>query len=66
MNYLLDTNIVLTYLRDNKYSRRIEEKLHLFDFGNTLLVSIVVVAELKSIALQRKWGDKKVKNYSTC
>lgn len=60
MNYLLDTNIVLTYIRDTDISRKLEEDLNLLSDINNLLISVVSVGELKSIAKQQNWGIRKV------
>lgn len=61
MNYLLDTNIVLTCLRTNELSRKLTRHLNLFAPNVNLLVSVVTIAELKSIAKQNNWGKKRVK-----
>ena len=60
MNYLLDTNIVLTYIRDTAQSRRLEEDLQLLSGQHNLIVSVVSIGELKSIAKQNKWGKQKI------
>lgn len=62
MNYFLDTNLLLTYLRDNKQARNIEKELKLLEKGNNLLLSVVSVGEVKSIAIQNKWGKRKIEN----
>lgn len=59
MNYLLDTNIVLTCLRTNELSQRLTRQLELFAPNVSLLVSIVTVGELQSIAKQNNWGEKR-------
>lgn len=61
MNYILDTNLVLIYLRSNELTKKIEDDLKLFSNGNNLVVSIVTVGELKSISIQNKWGKQRVK-----
>jgi len=65
MNYFLDTNIVLIYLRDNEQAKNIERELKLLEKGNNLLVSVVSVGELKSLAIQNKWGKRKIENLLT-
>ncbi len=62
MNYLLDTNIALFYLRESSLSREIDAKYNPFGDGNIPLFSIVSWAEIKSIAFQNKWGNKKVQS----
>ncbi len=61
MNYLLDTNVLITYIRSNKYSERIDEVYNPLSFGNTSIISVVSIGEIKSIALQNNWGIKKQK-----
>lgn len=56
MNLLLDTNILLIYLRKQETANALEEKLQLFGNENTLIVSVVTIGEIKSIALQNSWG----------
>ena len=62
MNYFLDTNLVLIYLRDNEIARQIEDDVQLLQSDNNLLISVVTLGELKSIAKQNKWGKNKLKN----
>ncbi|WP_338789924.1 hypothetical protein [Bernardetia sp. MNP-M8] len=52
MNYFLDTNVVLIYLRDNIIARQIEADLQILQPKNNLLISVVTLGELKSIAKQ--------------
>lgn len=60
MDYLLDTNIVLIYLRQSGLKEDLDKRLSLFSPENTLLISVVSIGEAKSIALQRKWGERKI------
>lgn len=60
MNYILDTNLVLTYLRDNEQSRKLEEDLQLLSGRHNLIFSVVSVGELKSIAKRNRWGSRRV------
>lgn len=61
MNYLLDTNIVLIYTRGSSLAEEIDNKYNLFDSSNELYISVVTVAELKSIIIQRNYGEKKIR-----
>ncbi len=61
MNYILDTNLILIYLRDNELSRRIEKELNLLSGEHNLIISVVSVGELKSIAKQNKWGKRRLR-----
>lgn len=60
MNYLLDTNIIVTYVRDTEVTRRLEDQLNLLTGDHNLIVSVVSIGEIRSIAKQSNWGDKKI------
>ncbi|NUQ26799.1 MAG: PIN domain-containing protein [Saprospiraceae bacterium] len=60
MNYLLDTNIVVTYLRNTEVTRRLEDQLNLLSGENNLVVSVVSLGEIRSIARRNNWGEKKL------
>jgi predicted nucleic acid-binding protein len=59
MNYLLDTNIVLIYIRNNETTQKLESKLDLFSGEHNLIISVASIGELKSIARQNQWGKMK-------
>jgi tRNA(fMet)-specific endonuclease VapC len=60
MNYLLDTNIIVTYVRDTAVTRRLEDRLNLLTGENNLVISVVALGEIRSIAKQHSWGEKKL------
>jgi len=61
MDYILDTNILVTYLRNNnKFSTQIDEKYSPLSGKNTSIISVVSVGEIKSIATRNKWGSKRL------
>jgi tRNA(fMet)-specific endonuclease VapC len=60
MNYLLDTNIILTYVRDTAVTRRLEDQLNLLTGEHNLIVSVVSIGEIRSIAKQNSWGYKRI------
>ncbi|MEM1215403.1 MAG: hypothetical protein AAGJ82_06955, partial [Bacteroidota bacterium] len=60
MTYLLDTNVVLTYIRNNATARGLEANLKLLSNENTLILSVVTIGELRSIAKQARWGQRKL------
>ena len=60
MKYLLDTNIVLAYLRKNPFRSYIEDTYHPFSVENIPIVSVVTVGEVESVILRNKWGEKRV------
>jgi len=61
MDYLLDTNILLVYVRADQVARAIEKDLKLMTGNHNLTTSIVSVGEIKSIAIKNKWGNRKIK-----
>jgi len=61
MNYLLDTNILVYYLTKPEVLVDFEKEYQPFSNQNVALISIVTEAEMKSIAIQRGWGQKKLK-----
>jgi hypothetical protein len=58
MNYLLDTNIYITFIRNEKFTKYINRKYRQKD--NILFTSCVVEGELKSFSIQRNWGINKI------
>jgi len=61
MNYVLDTNVVLFYLKDNHTKHFIEEQFGPFKSGNTAIISIVTIGEIGVLARKNGWGDKRLK-----
>jgi len=59
MNFLFDTNILVHYIRKPESLSDFEKKYQPFSNKNVVLISIVTVAELKSLAIQFGWGEKK-------
>jgi len=60
MTYLIDTNILLIYVRDTRFTRRLEDKINLLKPENILVISVVSLGEIRSIAKQNNWGERKV------
>lgn len=60
MKYILDTNIILLYLRNKETKKYIENKYQLFKLPNIPIISIVAVGEIKSLAIRNKWGIKRI------
>ena len=57
---LLDTNILLHYIRDDALSRQIEAN-HLVLAGGNALISIVTEAEIRTLASEFGWGNDKLR-----
>lgn len=60
MDYLLDTNVLLVYVRGSVPSRKLEEDLKILTGDNRVVLSVVSVGEIKSLAIQNHWGDRKI------
>lgn len=61
MRFVLDTNIILLYLRDSDAKNKIESEFKLFSNKNDIIISVVTVGEIRSIAKRNKWGTKRLK-----
>ena len=55
--YLLDTNILVRYVRGDRVQRAIEDTYHLLMTPNPPLISYVTEAEIRSLAVQFGWGQ---------
>jgi len=60
MRFVLDTNIILVYLRDSNTKEFIEKTYTPFDLSNIPIVSVVTLGEIKSIAVRNNWGQKRI------
>lgn len=60
MYYLLDTGVLLGYVRGADYAAHIDRTYHPADLPNIAVASIVSVAELRSMATCRSWGERKM------
>ena len=62
MNFLADTNIILLLGNNSKFGDYFERHFSQIaeDSNGFIAVSVVTKGELESLALQRKWGDKKI------
>ena len=66
MRYLLDTNILLHYLRNTPLSIQIDKQFEPLNWVNhQSLLSIVSLGEIKSIAKMNKWGIGKINAIDT-
>ncbi len=61
MNYVLDTNILLIWLKDPVRKKVVEESYGPLNYGNTPIISAVTIGEMRSLALKNSWGDRRIK-----
>ena len=60
MDYLLDSNLVLIYSRENQLSRQIEQQYHLFSPANRLAVSVVTLGEVNALGKKLGLGKRRL------
>ena len=58
-NFVLDTGVVLGFIRGAAYAGYVEKKYAPSKAPNLASVSVVTVAEIQSFALRRNWGANK-------
>jgi len=54
--YILDTGILVGYIRGAKYAEYIEVKYSISTPPNISVISVVTVGEILSLAIQLGWG----------
>jgi tRNA(fMet)-specific endonuclease VapC len=57
--FLLDTGILLGYIRGAGYAEYIEKKFRVSEPPNISIISVVAKGEIHSLAIQFGWGEKK-------
>ena len=60
MNYLLDTNILLIFLREGATKVLIDKEYNPIGRDNNPIISIVTVGEIRSIAKRNYWGARRM------
>jgi tRNA(fMet)-specific endonuclease VapC len=65
MNYLLDTNILLIYIRSRNAASKIDKTYQPLDLPNRSAISVVNLGEIHSISLQNQWGQTKINTMET-
>jgi predicted nucleic acid-binding protein len=61
MKYLLDSNIIIIYSRDNAIADRIERKYNIFNGNHQLAVSIISLGEINATIKKLGIGEKRRK-----
>ncbi len=57
--YLLDTNVLLHWLRGSKLCQTIDGQFQLTASGFPLLICEVTLGEIEAFAMSSKWGDER-------
>ncbi len=60
MIYLIDTNIIVHFVRDSQLYDTVEQGLDLFTRPNRVLISEVSVGEIYSLSKRNRWGQRKI------
>jgi len=60
MDFVLDTNILVHFVRSDAHIRQVEQQFSLFAPGNSTFISIVSVGEIRSLAFLFGWGKAKL------
>jgi tRNA(fMet)-specific endonuclease VapC len=58
--YLLDTNVLVHFVRGSEVWVRVRDRYQPLLLDPRPIISVVTVGELRSLALQWKWGPKKL------
>jgi len=59
MDYILDTNIILAYIRNSSLVKFLDKKYAPLEPENTPIISVVSIGEIESLAIRNQWGSKK-------
>lgn len=62
--YLLDTNLIIIYSRENNFSKQIEKRYRLFTGNNDLFISTVSIGELNAFIKRNNIGKRKQRKIS--
>jgi len=65
MFYLIDTNIVVHYVRQSETYKDVRAKLDASDNEVNLVLSEVSIGEIYSLAKRNKWGTKKMQRLNS-
>lgn len=60
MKYILDTNILIIYIRGRNLKEYIESTFRPFEPPNVPMISVVTIGEIESFAKQNKWGIRRI------
>lgn len=63
--FVLDTNILLAYIRQSPQYLAAESKLSLTADDAQLIVSVVTIGEIRVLAQRRDWGQKKIEQLNS-
>lgn len=59
MRFVLDTNILISYLKENRIRQEVQNNFQPFKTGNIPILSVISLGEIESLALRNYWGSKR-------
>lgn len=65
MRYLLDTNIIILYIKEGVLANFVDDTFNPLDDDNEAILSVVSRGELKSLAKKNDWGNKRLTKLET-
>lgn len=63
--FVLDTGIILHYVRQSDLSQKIESELNLLSQNVVPVVASVSIGEIEGFVQRGQWGEKKIKRLKT-
>ncbi len=60
MHYLIDTNIIVHFVRDSALYKKVENDYQIFEPPNRVVVCEVSIGEIYSLSQRNRWGQKRV------
>jgi len=60
MLYLIDTNIIVHYIRESETFEKVRREYNIFTPPNNTLISEVSIGEVYSLAKRNSWGEKRM------
>ena len=60
MTYLIDTNIIMHYIRESEVFESVRRDYGMFTPSNNVIISEVSVGEIYSLAKRNRWGDRRM------
>ncbi len=60
MNYLIDTNILVHFVRKSPIYDKIDNRYDLFSPQNLTNISEVSIGEIQALAKRNRWGERKM------
>jgi len=60
MTYLIDTNIIVHFVRDLALYKAVENDYQIFESPNKVVISEVSIGEIYSLSKRNRWGERRM------